>query len=189
MNILDIVLICVAGIFLIRGLLKGLVQEVLSLTALLLAVYLAFNFRHILTPHLQLYISNETTVNALAFVTLFFGTLIVFWLLAKFAKSMLDITLLGWIDRGAGGLFGLIEGAVIGLIILMFLQSFAPESSWLKESYLAPRSGHLVELFGDMTPDSMRDMIKDTGLKLPSTDEALDSAKDAIGLDDTSQDQ
>lgn len=187
MNFLDIILICIVGIFLVRGLLKGLVQEVLSLLALFLAVFLAANFKGVLIPHLKLYIGNETTVSALAYVIIFFGTLIVFWLLAKFLRSMLDISLLGWVDRGAGGLFGLIEGVVIGLIVLMFLQSFAPDSAWLKESYLAPRSGHLMEVVGDLTPDSMRDMLRSTGIELPSSQEALDSAKDAMGLEDEPQ--
>ncbi|MGL1863760.1 MAG: CvpA family protein [Pseudodesulfovibrio sp.] len=183
MNFLDIILICIGGIFLIRGFFRGLVQEILSLTAIILAIYLASNFQHLLIPHLELYIKSEITVGALSYVILFFGTLIVFWLLAKLVRSVLEITLLGWVDRGAGAIFGLIEGALIGLILIMFMQSFAPESEMLAGSEIVPRSQHLIEYVGDLTPESMRDMFNSKGFNIPSAQEALDSAKEAVGLD------
>jgi len=184
MNFLDIILICIAGIFLIRGLFRGLVQEIMSLTAIVLALFLASNYQHLLVPHLELYIKSEITVSALSYVVIFFGVIITFWLLAKLIRSMLDISLLGWIDRFAGAVFGLIEGVLIGLILLMFLQAFAPESEWLADSSLAPRSQHMIEYVGDLAPESMRDMIKSKGFDLPSPQEALETAKDSIGLDD-----
>lgn len=189
MNFLDIILICIVAIFLIRGFFRGLVQEVMSLAAVVLAIFLASNYQHILVPHLELYINSEITVNALAYVLIFFGTIIVFWLLAKAIRTMLDISLLGWIDRLAGGVFGVIEGVLITLILLMFLQSFAPDSSWIKESQIAPRSQHLLQLVGDLAPQSMREALKSKGFELPSPKEAFDSAKEAIGLDDPGTEQ
>lgn len=189
MNFLDIILICIVSIFLLRGFFRGLVQEVLSLIAIVLAVILASNYQHLVVPHLELYISSEMTVSVLSYVIIFFGTLFVFWLLAKFIKSILDITLLGWIDRLAGGIFGLIEGVLIGLICLMFLQTFMPKSEFLAESYLAPRSQHMVEIMAEYAPESMRDGLKSRGFSLPSPGEMLDSAKDAMGLDGDDQSQ
>ena len=179
MNILDIIIICLLAIFLIRGLFRGLVQEVLSLAAVVLAVYLASSFQHLLVPHLQNYIETQIIVNGLAYGLIFVGTLIVFWLLAKLIKSILDIAMLGWIDRTMGGLFGLLEGVLISLILLMFIQSFAPQSAWLKESYLAPRSQHLVRMVGDLAPKSLRE-----SLHLPSAEEAVNTARETLGLDD-----
>lgn len=189
MNFLDIVLICIVAIFLIRGLFRGLVQEVLSLTAIVLAIYLSSNFHQVLVPHLELYISGEATVNGLSYVLIFFGTLFVFWLLAKLIRSMLDIALLGWVDRGAGAIFGAIEGVLIALILLMFIEGFAPEADSLRESYLAPRSRHLIELVGDLTPDSMRDALRSKGFNIPSPSDVLDSTKEAIGLDEQDEAQ
>lgn len=191
MNFLDIVLICIVAIFLIRGFFRGLVQEVISLGAIILAIYLASNYHHLLVPHLEMYIKNEITVGALSYVVIFFGTILVCWLIAKLIKSVLSLSLLGWVDRAAGTLFGAIEGALVGVIILMFLQSFAPESDWLAESYIAPRSQHLVELAGEYAPESMREALKSKGFELPTPEEAMNSAKDmvdsasdAVGLND-----
>ncbi len=178
MNVLDIIIICILGIFIIRGLFRGLVQEILSLVAVVLAVYLASSYQYLLVPHLERYIKTEMIVNGLVYVLIFAGTILVFWLLAKLIKSILDISMLGWIDRTTGGLFGAIEGMLISLILLMFIQSFAPESAWLKESYIAPRSQHLIQFVGDLAPESIRGH-----LNIPSAKETLDSAKEAMGLD------
>jgi membrane protein required for colicin V production len=183
MNFLDILLIGIVAIFLIRGFFRGLVQEVLSLAAVILGIFLASRYQHLLVPHLEMYIKSEMTVDALAYVIIFLGTLVVFWLLAKLLRTALDIALLGWVDRTAGGIFGLIEGILIGLILLTFIQAFAPESRWLKESYIAPRSQHMVQLVVELAPDSMRDALRSKGFDLPSPQDALDSAKEAIGID------
>lgn len=138
MNLLDIIILVILGIFIIRGLFRGLVQEILSLVAVVLAVYLASSFQYLLTPYLGKYIETEMVVNGLAYVLIFVGTILAFWLLAKLLKSLLDISMLGWIDRTAGGVFGAVEGVLISLILLMFIQSFAPNSALLTESYIAP---------------------------------------------------
>jgi len=189
MNFLDFLLIGTAAIFLIRGLLRGLVREVLSLSAIILGVFLASRYQHLLVPHLQMYINNEMTVDGLAYVCVFLGTVIVFWALAKLLRTALDISLLGWVDRTAGGVFGLIEGILVGLIILIFIQAFAPEWSGLRESTIAPRSQHMVSLVADMVPESMRETLKGKGFELPSARETLDAAREALSLPDEGEPQ
>lgn len=189
MNFLDIVLICIVGLFLMRGFFRGLVQEVLSLIAIVLAVLLAANYQHLVVPHLELYISSEMTVSVLSYVTIFFGTIIVFWLLAKFIRTVLEISLLGWVDRLAGAVFGFIEGVLIGLICLMFIQTFMPKSELLEQSHIAPRAQHMVELLAEYAPESMREGLQKRGFELPSPKEMFDSAKEAIGFEDEGQPQ
>ncbi|WFS63879.1 CvpA family protein [Pseudodesulfovibrio thermohalotolerans] len=168
MNFLDIILICIIALFVLRGFFRGLVQEVLSLIAVVLAIYLASRFDDVLSPHLKLYIESDITVSALSYFLIFIGTLVVVWLLTKLIRSVLEISLLGWIDRTLGGVFGLLEGALICLVGLMFLQTFAPESDILNESAIAPRAQHLVAKMSEY-------------VDLP---QALDSAKTALGISD-----
>lgn len=168
MNFLDIILICIIALFILRGFFRGLVQEVLSLIAVVLAIYLASRFDDVLSPHLKLYIESDITVSALSYFLIFIGTLVVVWLLTKLIRSVLEISLLGWIDRTLGGVFGLLEGALICLVGLMFLQTFAPGSDILNESSIAPRAQHLVSKMSEY-------------VDLP---QALDSAKTALGISD-----
>ncbi|BDQ35546.1 CvpA family protein [Pseudodesulfovibrio portus] len=171
MNFLDIILICIVALFLLRGFFRGLVQEILSLIAVVLAVVLASNFDHLLQPHLALYIDSEMTVGVLSYSIIFVGTLILVWLVAKLIRTMLEITLLGWVDRTAGGVFGLLEGVLIGLIGLMFLQTFAPNSDILTQSAIAPQAQHLVDKLGEY-------------IDIPNPQEALDSARGVLGIDE-----
>ncbi len=183
MNFLDIILIGIVVVFLIRGLFRGLIQEILSLTAIILAIYLASRYQHFLIPHLELYINSTIAVNALSYTLIFFGTLIVFGLLIK-----VDIALLGWVDRLAGGLFGFVEGALIALILLIILHSFAPKSEWLKESTIAPRSQHLLELVSNFAPQSMKNALESKGFHFPSIQEVFDSTEESLNME-TNDDQ
>ena len=179
MNTLDIIILVILVIFIIRGLFRGLIQEVLSLIAVLLAVYLAAHYQHLLVPYLEPYITTEILVTWLAYGLLFIATLVVFWLLTKLLQAALSISMLGWVDRTTGGVFGLLEGVLISLIVLMFVQSFAPRSEWLTESYIAPRARHLVELVGSLAPESLRQR-----LHLPPAKEVVDETREAIGFED-----
>jgi len=179
MNTLDIIILVILIIFVIRGLFRGLIQEVLSLIAVVLAVYLAANYQHLLVPYLEPYITTEMVVTGLAYALIFVVTLVVFWLLAKLVRSVLEISMLGWVDRTTGGVFGLLEGALISLILLMFIQSFAPQSDWLTESYIAPRAKHLVQLVGDLAPESLRER-----LRLPGARETVDDARKAMDFEE-----
>lgn len=181
MNFLDIILICIIGIFALRGFFRGLVQEVISLVSIVLAIYLASTFHHMLIPHLELYIESEVTVSALSYIVIFFGTLIVCWLIAKGIRTVLKISLLGWLDRITGGIFGVAEGVLIGLIILMGAQSLAPNSAWYKESKVAPQVQHLVDMVGDIAPDSMKKLFKNSNsIDLPSASDLIDSAQETV---------
>ena len=169
MNFLDIILICILALFLLRGFFRGLVREILSLIAVVLAVALASNFDHLLQPHLALYIDSEMTVGVLSYTLIFVGTLILVWAVAKLIRTVLEISLLGWVDRTAGGVFGLLEGVLIGLIGLMFLQTFAPDSDILTQSVIAPHAQHMVDKLGEY-------------IDIPSPQEAMDSAKGVLGI-------
>jgi len=169
MNFLDIILICIIALFVLRGFVRGLIQEVLSLIAIVLALFLASHFDHLIAPHLELYIESSITVSALSYALIFIGTLIVFWLITKLIRSVLELSLLGWIDRTAGGVFGLIEGVLICLVGLMFLQTFAPDADILTESYLAPHAQHLIDALSEH-------------IDMPSPQEALNNAKNALGI-------
>ena len=171
MNFLDIILICIAVLFLLRGLFRGLVQEVLSLIAVVLAVVLASNFSHLLQPHLELYIDSEMTVGVLSYTLIFVGTLVFVWAIAKLIRTVLEISLLGWVDRTAGALFGLLEGVLIALVGLMFLHTFAPNADILTQSAIAPRAQYVVDKLGEY-------------IEIPSPQEALDTAKGALGINE-----
>lgn len=179
MNWLDTTLLIVLFLFFIRGMFRGLVREILSLLALMIGAFLASEYHGLLTPFLSNYFSGEPVIRAVSYILIFFGTIITFWIIAKIIHSLVDLSLLGWLDRALGAVFGLAEGVLIGLVALLMLQSFMPDAEFLKNSMLAHRAQPLVELLADFTPQTFRDQLKSTGIDIPSTKDV----KDAVGLD------
>ncbi len=164
MNLLDIILIIVAALFLVRGFLRGFVKEVFSLASIGLAYFLATRYNNLLEPHLKLYITNETTIWALSTVIIFIGVLVVCWIIAKLIREFLELALLGWLDRTAGAVFGAAEGVLIALLCLLLLQNYFPNASFMQESTLAPRAKPALDALSDFEPSRLGRTLNKLGL-------------------------
>jgi membrane protein required for colicin V production len=101
---------------LLLGLWRGLIYEVLSLLGWPLAFILSRQFAGDIEPMLP--ISGDTARIGLAYVLVFIATLIVWgmlvWLFAKLVKA----AGLGMLDSLLGGLFGLLRGVLVILVIV-----------------------------------------------------------------------
>jgi membrane protein required for colicin V production len=54
---------------------------------------------------------------------------------------------LGFVDRLLGAVFGLLRGALLGVVLLLALTAFLPTAPWIENSHLAPyflRAAHAV---------------------------------------------
>jgi membrane protein required for colicin V production len=45
---------------------------------------------------------------------------------------------LRWVDRFAGGAFGVFKGIVICTVVVIALATFSPASAWIRDSRIAP---------------------------------------------------
>ncbi len=169
MNFLDISLLAIVVLFALRGLSKGFLSEVFALGALVAGTIAASRYYDVVEPHLQVYMSNPTGVKAASYLLTFLAAMILVSLVGKLIKTMLVVPILGGADRIAGGAFGALEGALIGLLILLMIQSFMPKVNFLKESVLAPKAEPALVYLADFTPESMRETLKEGGIVLPES--------------------
>ena len=151
MNTLDIIVLFCLGYGLIRGLMKGFVIEIAGVIALFLGVLGAFKFASSFAHFIHAYIDlDQKIVQALSFLLLFIGIVYGISLLAKMLTKTLQIVALGFLNRLAGGLFGLIKWLVIlSALVLAFNQienviSLIP-SAYIAESITYP---FLIDLGG-----------------------------------------
>ncbi|XPV75017.1 MAG: CvpA family protein [Desulfovibrio sp.] len=179
MNFLDIILITVFAVFAFRGFFRGLVTEVVSLASIIFGILGASLLGPLLEPHLAIYISNPGAVAVASYIAVFIGIAIGIRILGKIVKTMLDMALLGWIDHGAGVLFGAVEGAVMCLFILFCLTAMNEDARYLTESQLAAQAKPAVEYIGQLTPESLQDTLLRNGMDLP-----LPSPDDGEGIID-----
>ncbi len=122
MNTLDIIiLICfLPGI--IRGLSKGFLEQAVSLVGMVLSVWCAFKLRGLvceaIAPHLEM---SETLLNVVAFALILIGVSVLALILAKLFTKLVELMMLGWVNRLLGALTScLVTLVVLGVVIVLF---------------------------------------------------------------------
>lgn len=147
----------VTGIMLVSlllGLWRGLVYEVLSLLGWPLAFVLSRQFAGNIEPFLP--VSQETARLALAYALVFVAVLIAWgmlvWLFAKLVKA----AGLGVLDSALGGLFGLLRGVLI-ILILVWLAgtSSMPEQPYWRDAYFSRAAEDVALLTKTGLPDNI----------------------------------
>ena len=122
MATLDIILlICfIPGI--IRGISKGFLEQALSLAGIVLGVWAAFKFSALVCGWLKPYLSlSDTTLNVVAFALILIAVSIVVLLVAKLLTKVLEMSMLGWLDKILGLVFALVvNGLMLGVFIILF---------------------------------------------------------------------
>ncbi len=125
----DIIVLIIVGVAAVGGFLRGLVQEMLSLAAWLLAIF-AIHYLH--TPLYQAlgeYLEYNTAVAILAFALLLLIPYAGMKLIAGRAGEASRASLLGPIDRVLGFGFGAIKGALI-VVIAFSVLVLGYDSAW-----------------------------------------------------------
>lgn len=120
MNGLDIAILVVLGMFLLAGLIRGLLKELCSLAGLGVGAVLAFRFHGPLAQSLAESLRLPEKVCVIAtFLALLLASILLFAILGALLSRFVNLIFLGGINRIVGGLFGLVQGTVL-LAILLF---------------------------------------------------------------------
>jgi membrane protein required for colicin V production len=121
MKTLDIILLIPLFFGAYLGFKKGLLLEIVSLVALVLAIVGAFKLLDFGMDLLQPYFENwEQALPIISFVLLFIAILLIVNLVGKIVKKILDMTLLGGLDNFAGAVIGLLKWA-FGVSLILWL--------------------------------------------------------------------
>jgi membrane protein required for colicin V production len=121
--------------------------------AFYLAAALAETVSHALAP----YISSSTAQRAVGWIAVFFIALLVWNAFAQLLKKFASLTGLGFIDRGLGGLFGLLRGLILLLCLTMIITSIASirHSELWQQATLAPLCEMGVSIIKPHLPDAL----------------------------------
>lgn len=114
MTFLDILLGGFLAYGLIRGIWNGFFVEFASLVSLLIGIYIAIKFSHVMKSMIQPHVSwNPTAIQVVAFALTFILVIIAISLLAKVFTSIANFAGLGIFNKLFGGLFGLVKMVLI----------------------------------------------------------------------------
>ena len=130
MNPIGIGILAFAAYFGYRGFQRGLVDEVGRLVGLVAAVILGYRLSHLLLEYIPL--GNELAQSAAAFAAIFFATLLVAAAITRVLRTLLELVLLGWLDRLGGTVFGLLKSLVVLGVLIYILESFEPSRLFIE---------------------------------------------------------
>ena len=140
MTIVDIIVLAILGISVAFGAWRGLVREVLALVAWVAAFLIA----NLLAPDaaklLPRAMANEELRLLVSFVVVFIAALVGLSVLAILASKLVRIIGLGPSDRVVGGLFGLVRGLLVVMILVLLagLTTVPRQPMWRNAILSAP---------------------------------------------------
>jgi len=104
--LLDIVAITLVIIFFIRGYMKGIIVAAFSVLAIVLGIITALKLSELLASYMfeQGWVTSGWA-QLISYIVLFIGVVWGVRLLAKAIESAMQAVMLGWVNKGLGGLF------------------------------------------------------------------------------------
>jgi len=173
MNFLDIILIIPVIWFLYRGFTKGFIIELASLIALIAGIWVAIHFSFyvgdFLGKHMEI---GEKYLGIISFIITFLIVVIVVIIVGKIVERFVDLIALGFLNKLAGAVFGILKAAFIMSIIIFIINSFDDDSSIITPKM---REGSLLY----KPVESLFPMII-PGINLDTWDGIRDNEKDII---------
>lgn len=127
MNFLDIGIgiLLVVGLF--QGFKNGFLIEVALLVALIAGIYGALHFSYIAGGYLAQHLPwGERTITIVAFMLTLLIIVFVIYLIGKLLTGLVDFILLGFLNKLAGGVFGVFKVGVLLGALLVFFERLMP---------------------------------------------------------------
>jgi len=156
----DYIIIAIIVVSTLISLVKGFVQQVISLASWLLAFFLALRFGPDLSLLLVQYIALEPARQAVAFFLIFIVIVLVGAIVGIVASRLVSAVHLSLGDRLLGLIFGAARGLIIVLTITFFV-GISPlvEESWWNQSMLLSYSRELLVLVLGWMPENFREIL------------------------------
>lgn len=132
---IDVILLLILLVGAWRGFTKGLLLSVASLVGLVGGIWAASHFSHLVAEHLSQHVSWSVNTLHMASLALTFLLVVVgVHLLAKLLEKVLDLVALGFVNKLAGAVFGLLKVALILSFVMLLLNQTVGPREWLPQS-------------------------------------------------------
>lgn len=150
-------ILAVSGIL---GLVRGLLKELLSLVAYLLAFAAAIWWGPTVYTWLEPYIETGVLRMGVAYAAVFIVVLLAVGLVNMTLAALIRTTGLSPADHGLGGVFGLVRGLLI-IVVLVALAGYTPlpEEIWWKEAMFSHSATEAVRHLKAALPPSLAELL------------------------------
>jgi membrane protein required for colicin V production len=168
MNWVDILIVIILAVGLGKGLSNGFVRGIFGLAALVLGIVVAAanhgQVAEVLFSRLQI---GEQGQAILGFLLVFVIVMIVVTVIGRVVAKALKLASLGWMDRLAGGLLGLVMACLfVGVVLLIVVMGGFHTNTAVARSVVAPSIISVTDTAVAYAPDAAREMIEGNYVKL-----------------------
>lgn len=161
MNATDVIIgvILISGI--ISGIARGFVRGLFGLAGLVLGVMIAAgNYEHAARTVLA-FMPDERLRTILAFIAILLIVLVLFSLLGRLLSKAVHLAELGWMDRLAGAVLGLLTASILsGMLLMMVVIGGVHGERFLVDSVLAPKVLAVTDAVVCIFPGVAQDRIE-----------------------------
>jgi membrane protein required for colicin V production len=138
MTIIDWIMIACILLSVVLAAKSGLIVEVFSLAGLIAGLMVAsWDYQRVL-PWFSGWVHSAPLAEAFAFIAVALAVMLAAAIAGHLVRWSVRSVGLGWADRIGGAAFGLVKGCALVTVAVMTMAAFWPNSTWLRESYLAP---------------------------------------------------
>jgi membrane protein required for colicin V production len=137
-NYLDVVAVVILVVSTLTAFLKGFALELISLAGTIGGLVLAVLFYRSAAQLLSRFDLHPMAADFLGFLAIFLASVIAASIIGGAVRKTLKALKLSWLDRGFGGLFGLLRGCLINIVIFLAFVAFPINNAALEGSTYAP---------------------------------------------------
>lgn len=124
MDWLSIFLVVAIGLLTWRAYANGFVKEIVSLSAVILAIPIAGIFYDDLYPKVYPIVDNVTAASLISFLAIFLGVVVAGQVTSYLLRGVVNALNLGPADRVAGAGFGFMKGVIVAQVVLLAFVAF-----------------------------------------------------------------
>lgn len=160
MTLVDWIIVFILGISILVGIARGFFRSAFALGGLLLGLALAaWNYWR-LAGLLKHIIHSDEVANAIAFLVIALLVMVVAAVIGSLLAKLFQKVGLGCLDRMAGAIFGLFEGALFVTVCILVTVAFFPDTAWLTESRLPKYFFGALHVSIQVTPSKLSDRVR-----------------------------
>ncbi len=158
MNYVDLILLLPLAYGLIRGLMKGLINELASLVSIVAGLFLAYHYSEEVQNWLSQYFENDSSWLAIAsYILIFLTVSVIIYILARFLTKMIHFMALGIVNRIAGAIFGLSKILLIMLLLVYLIGPYLHSLRERNEAWQQSKVYGLLDNYADVPGEWLTD--------------------------------
>jgi membrane protein required for colicin V production len=145
MGMVDMIIVGIIAISALIGIFRGLIKEALSLASWFAAIIAGTLFSGQLADLMDNMINNDSLRRIAAFAILFIVVIFTGTIVSNLISKLTEAAGLKGADRILGGMFGVLRGMIIVLVIVFIGTQFDLSQVWFDSSILVPHAVAMID--------------------------------------------